>query len=532
MKKVALTALLLLLIAAESVFACTIFAVGKEATTDGSTMVSHTCDSTSDDLRLWLIPTQEAGTERDVVINGRKGQDYSQYPNLGYENGMVVGSYTFTEDTNQYIHAMYSFINDKGLAMGESTCGYDRNSEQGKKLSAAFKNVDGIWDCYMIQDLALETCSTAREAVELMGKLVSEDGWYGSCECINICDGDEAWIFEVYGGNQWVAVRVPDDMVFVAANRARVNYFVEDDPANYLYNPTIKSWAIENDLWDGQGDFIPCLVYANNPTRVYSTRREWMAMTLLDPSLNLDPEEKDPDHNWPLFVKPAEKISVATIHKICSNYYQGTDYDLTKFASAGPFGNPLDPRIEQTAGRAINSYRCTYIQIANVKSWLPDEAKCLAWFGWCAPDTTYLQPLFASVTELPELFTNGVREEYDPSTGWWTCALVQQTATINYQSAIQDIYAARDPKMATQYQVTAAIQNQAAKLIKDGKKDQAVQLLTSYVTQTAEDWHEYWTELSNKLIAKYMFQQVNMKSATVSNEWKQLEQTKVSDLID
>ncbi|MCF0237276.1 MAG: C69 family dipeptidase, partial [Sphaerochaetaceae bacterium] len=169
MKKVALTALLLLLIAAESVFACTIFAVGKEATTDGSTMVSHTCDSTSDDLRLWLIPTQEAGTERDVVINGRKGQDYSQYPNLGYENGMVVGSYTFTEDTNQYIHAMYSFINDKGLAMGESTCGYDRNSEQGKKLSAAFKNVDGIWDCYMIQDLALETCSTAREAVELMG---------------------------------------------------------------------------------------------------------------------------------------------------------------------------------------------------------------------------------------------------------------------------------------------------------------------------------------------------------------------------
>ncbi|MCF0236967.1 MAG: hypothetical protein HUK24_00075, partial [Sphaerochaetaceae bacterium] len=103
---------------------------------------------------------------------------------------------------------------------------------------------------------------------------------------------------------------------------------------------------------------------------------------------------------------------------------------------------------------------------------------------------------------------------------------------INYQSAIQDIYAARDPKMATQYQVTAAIQNQAAKLIKDGKKDQAVQLLTSYVTQTAEDWHEYWTELSNKLIAKYMFQQVNMKSATVSNEWKQLEQTKVSDLID
>ena len=53
--------LIVALIAVQSAAACTIFAVGKNATTDGSTMISHSCDSNGDDLRLWLIPGQEAG---------------------------------------------------------------------------------------------------------------------------------------------------------------------------------------------------------------------------------------------------------------------------------------------------------------------------------------------------------------------------------------------------------------------------------------------------------------------------------------
>ena len=75
MKKILTVALVALLIAAQSLAACTIFAVGKDATVDGSTMTSHTCDSNGDDLRLWLIPSMAAGTERDVVVSGRAGAD-------------------------------------------------------------------------------------------------------------------------------------------------------------------------------------------------------------------------------------------------------------------------------------------------------------------------------------------------------------------------------------------------------------------------------------------------------------------------
>ena len=61
MKKIrfllALSTILALLLSSQGALACTIFAVGKDATTDGSTIVSHNDDSTSADYRLWIIPS-------------------------------------------------------------------------------------------------------------------------------------------------------------------------------------------------------------------------------------------------------------------------------------------------------------------------------------------------------------------------------------------------------------------------------------------------------------------------------------------
>ena len=470
MKKVLVALLALMLIASSTLAACTIFAVGKDASVDGTTMISHTCDSTSDDLRVWLIPSMEAGTQRDIVLNGRAGADYSQFPEVkDYGPGaMVLANYTFEEDSHQYIHGMYSFMNDAGLAMGESTCSYDRNSEQGQKLRNVWDRYEGIMDCYMLQDLALETCSTAREAVEFMGSMIDQYGWNGAAECINITDGNETWVLEAYGGNIWVAVRVPDDAVFVAANRARINHIDFEDSENYLYHEGIVDFAIENGLWDGEGDFIPCKIFAPNPTRTYSTRREWVAMMSLDPSLNLDPYETTPDENWPLFVVPQEKV-----------------------------------------------------QIASVDASLPESVRCLAYFGWGAPDSTYLTPIWASQNELPDHFGQGLRTEpYNEDSGWWVASLVQQTATINYQDAIQTIHAERDGKMAAQYVSTKAIQQAAARLVEEGKEDLAIDLLTTYSCAQAESWHEEWKDLADQLISTYMHGNRNMKSPSVPEWWK------------
>ena len=141
MKKVLTVLLVVLLIGLQSAFACTIFAVGKDATTDGSTMISHTCDSNSDDLRLWLIPSMEAGTTRDVVVSGRAGSDFSNFPEVEYgPNAKIVDSYVNEKATNQYVHGMYSFMNDKGLAIGESTCAMSFSDDRGMASFFAFND--------------------------------------------------------------------------------------------------------------------------------------------------------------------------------------------------------------------------------------------------------------------------------------------------------------------------------------------------------------------------------------------------------
>ena len=399
-KKVFIVMLIFLCLMAQSVFACIIFGVGRLASTDGSTMTSHTCDSTSDDIRLWLIPSMAAGTEREIVVNGRAGVDFTNFPEVKEygTRGYVADVYTNTQDTYKYLHAMYSFANEKGVTMTESTCGTTRDQR------TVFQKYTGIWDCYMLQDAALENCATAREAVEFMGAKVTEQGWYGSPETMTIGDGTDLWVFEAYGGNMWCAFRLPEDAVFVCANRSRINYYVENDPDNYQHAPNMLQFAKDEGLWDGEGDpekvFNPCKTFAAGNYGFSCVGREWRAITTLAPlqypELVADEDmavTPNPDDDLPLWVVPDEKVSVNTIRDLCSDAYEGTKYDLTRTADAGRYGNILAGSYQN---RPTNVPQCTYFQISNVKAWLPEEARCLVWFGWGAPSTTYLVPMFAA----------------------------------------------------------------------------------------------------------------------------------------
>lgn len=505
-----------------SALACTTYGVGKDATVDGSTMVTHTCDSTGDDFRMWIIPEMEGGADvtRDIVIDGNTWGDWSEFPSVkNYGAGMVVGSMPQPENTYQYLHTNYSIMNENGVAMGESTCSIDRSTDYGMKVyELLIKSSTGIIDCYQAQHIAMERATTAREAVRIMGDLVEEYGWYGYAENMNICDGNEVWIAEFYGLDLWCAVRIPDDAFFVCANRARINEINFDDTENYMYSPNLKQFAIDNGLWSEESGepFQPAKIYAPNE-KPYSYRREWRALSLVAPSLNLDPNAID----YPLWVIPEKKLSVEDLRQMNSDYYQGTEFDCSRTAVAGPYGNPINDDLNFE--RPINMYRATYHFIANVNANYPKEVRPLVYIGWGAADSSYMVPLFATMTKLPSQLCTGSRYgKFDRDSSWWVSQYVQQTATQNYQNAIQEIYAARDPKMAEQYETVAAMQDAAAALVEAGNSKAAVELLTNYAYNNAIDWHNYWLEFGDELYGTYMFNRVNMKSTPWPDWWKEI----------
>ena len=183
-------------------YACTIIGVGKKATTDGSTIVTHNDDSGVADFRLWLLKGAEhkEGETRPIVIDSHDYIDYSKWPVVDYsanrnKRALVLAEIPQPKKTYTYMHSRYSFMNEMGVAMGETTCGVSTGNDYGKAVRTKLYDTDeGFLDCWNLQDIALERAATAREAVKIMGDLINEYGWNvtgGGGEIINIADGNE-----------------------------------------------------------------------------------------------------------------------------------------------------------------------------------------------------------------------------------------------------------------------------------------------------------------------------------------------------
>ncbi|MBQ6594980.1 MAG: C69 family dipeptidase [Clostridia bacterium] len=511
MKKLRLLSMLALMIAvmlcANSALACTTFLLGTEATTDGSTIATHNDDSTGADFRLWIIPSMEGGEgiQRDLVMDSHNYGDFGDYPNTkDYGSGTLINQMDQPEATYAYLHSRYSFINEKGVAMGESTFNYN-SYDEGSVYDLLFGKNTGIIDCWNAQDIALERAATAREACEVMGKLCEDYGWYDLGETINVCDGNEAWVFEAYGQDLWAAVRIPADSFFVAANRARIAEFDFDDTENYICSPNLKSFAIEHELWseDSGEPFSPADIYAPFYDG-YSTLREWRALSLVAPSLGLEPGAD----RYPLYVVPEKKLSVRDVFDLAGDYYQGTDYDVSRTAYAGDFGNPLNFNTKN-GWRTINMYRTCYLMLANIKGWLPDELKCLVWYGYGAPHSTFITPLWASQSELPDFYDHGSRyEKFDRTSGWWINTYVQDLASRNYDVAIEMIKEVRDERFAAQIEEVSAKQEEWAARI-ETEHDAVMEELTKYACDTANAWFEDWLDLGDQLVTATVWSRVN-----------------------
>ena len=479
--------------------ACTILGIGRKATKDGSAIITHNDDSSVANYPLRIVPAQDwpDGAVRKIVANAHTP-----------EGGNALATMPQVKHTFRYFASRYSFMNEKGVAIAESTFGIDTSTDRGKQLKdVMYTKGDGLVDCWLAQDVALERASTARDAVQVMGKLVEEFGWLsetgGGGETMTITDGTETWVAEFYGRDIWVAVRLPEDHVFVAANRARIGEVNLADKANVMASPKLVSFAVEQKWFDPKAGkpFVCHEIYAPDDP-VTSSRREWRVYDLIAPSLKLPPNLS----TYPFSVKPDHPLTLEEIRKIQADYYEGTPYDMTKGPAAGPWGDPI--RYVNRGGkgsfeRSINVQRTYYLHIGQVNASLPEPLRGTSWFGYGAPDTSYLTPLWAAMTELPAHLGRGERYgAFDRESGWWTNIYVQQMAELHYNEAIKHVRAAREPRQQMLYELTPKVLETAAKAYATDPAS-AINLLTQYSYVNAVAWQRDWLALGDMLLGKY-----------------------------
>ncbi len=476
--------------------ACTNLIVGKNASADGSTIVSYSADS-----------------------YGLFGQLY-HYPAATYKKGTMLDVYEW--DTNKYLgqieqaHQTYNVIgnmNEFQVTIGETT------------FSGRPELVDttGIIDYGSLIYIGLQRSRTAREAIKVMTGLVKEYGYYSSGESFTIADPNEIWILEMIGkgagirGAVWVAVRVPDDCISAHANQSRIHQFNMDDKENCLYSSDVISFAREKGYFNGiNKDFSFADAYAplDFGGRRFCEARVWSYFNkFIDNGADYLPYiQGKTNEPMPLFVKPNRKISVQDVKNAMRDHYEGTPLDISNDFGAGPYKTPyrLSPLTFKVGDqkyfneRPISTQQTGFVFVAQMRAEKPDAIGGVLWFGLDDANMTVFTPVYCCTDKVPACYApNGadyITFSWDSS--FWIFNWVANMVYPRYSLMIDDVRATQKELETTFNLAQEGVEATAAKLYaKDPAEAKA--FLTRYTGITAQSAFDTWKRLGEYLIVKY-----------------------------
>ncbi|MBQ9177913.1 MAG: C69 family dipeptidase [Prevotella sp.] len=446
---------------------CTSIMVGKKASADGSVMTSHTCDSW---YRTWMqiVPAKEYKNDTVTAIyDGRMHTQSPQDSTKMYRKGIIPQ----VKKTYRYLDTAYPCLNEKQLAIGETTIS-GRDTLRNKK---------GMFMIEELERIVLERCSTARQAITLMGELVKKYGYGDSGECLTIADKNEVWIFEIFGegpkniGGVWAAVRIPDEHIAVSANISRIGTIDVNNKDMYMASDNVFNVAKKLKLWDGKEEFCFWKVYSGGnyfgEKKNYSVREHYI-MNALAPSLCLS----DTVENLPLSIKPDKKVSVKDVSMLLGSYYEGSDKNLSArhlipnpkrkdkngnivenepdsivSPVSNPWMRPDEINMYYAMGdsvmkniRTVSVPWCAYSTVIQLRSWLPDEVGGVAWIALDNPGESPRFPVFCGNTELPQMLqVCGQHSERDDA-ALWHFRKTNRLATLRWGTYREMIESARE----------------------------------------------------------------------------------------
>lgn len=518
-------------------FSCTVIAVGKKASADGSVIISHT--DAGPDCRLHFVPPQKfkSGSMADVYFGmvdlGRPLGDY----------GKILGQIPQIEHTYGYFQTAYPQMNQFQLAIGEST------TSQREELKLDLTTCKQIMTIEQAQAFALQRCKTAREAMELIAGLMEKYGFLPSCigesESLVIGDVNEIWVMEFFSvGNDWTpesatpgviwaAQRLPDDHALIIPNWSIIKQIDIDDKENFRASSNYKQVAIDNGWYDPKSGEPFIWQEAYSPMlREWATSRFWKFYYDYAPELNLpnrytkSPFEGDNQYTqyveplsaYPFSAKPAKKISVQDIMEFQRCTFKGTIYDkenapvwyypdeagkIVKSPIATPFPTKeMRKVLKINMRRNVARARGEYGMIAQLRGWLPDEVGGIYWFYVDNAYTSAYIPVYSGATDVADCYKIYDNEKFDNNSIRWCVDFVDNLLYLKWQDAVKDLHEVRNPLEKSFFDEQSAIDKKALELL-NKKPDKAQKYITELTIERMNKVHKMFIDLRYTLITKY-----------------------------
>lgn len=487
-----------LLVSYFSSWACTNFIVGKKASADGSVI----CSYNADDYGLFI--------------------GLCHYPAGKHEKGSVRKIYDW--DTNVYhgqipeaevTYNVIGNINEYQVSIGETTFG-------GRE---ELVDTTGILDYGSLIYIALQRSKTAREAIKVMTTLTDKYGYCSGGETFTICDPNEAWIMEMIGkgpgrkGTVWVAVRIPDDAICAHANQSRIRTFNQKDKKNVMFSKDCITFAREKGWFSGKdADFSFCEAYAypDFSGRRFCEARVWSFFNHFSTDMErylpyVEGKVKDAEP-MPLWIKPNRKVSVQDIQECMRDHYEGTPFSLDKDPGQGVWNMPYRPTPltykvdgkEYFNERPTSTQQTAFSYVAQLRSWLPRQIGGVLWFGNDDGNMVAYTPIYCGNTSQPECYnTKGADAvTFSMKNAFWVCNWVSNMVYPRYSLMFGSLKSVRDSLETSYFSAQAEIERKAMVLY-DENPSLAVDFLTDYSIDKAQQMIDRWRQLGTYLIVKY-----------------------------
>lgn len=354
----------------ESGFNCSTVIIGREASATGSVIVAHNEDDGGNQIvNFYKIPGKD--NRKGEVIKFKEG---------GVE---PLGSHSWTclwfEMPGQDFADTY--VNEHGVLITSNAC-------TSRELYGEIKD-GGIG--YELRRLIALRALSARTGVELAAYLVEKWGYNGSGRTYIIADKNEAWLFAVVRGKNWVARRVPDNHVAFIPNYYTITDVDTTDNDNCLASKDLIKYAIRrgwyNPETDGKFNFAKVYSSERNLTNMSNIGRMWMAVNLLSGM------SYKKDDAFPFSFQPRKKIELEDIFNLLSNHYEGTDLDDSKNYTKG------SPHENKTQNICASHQQLSFV--AELRQNLPFDIGIRIWVAPRRGCVNAYMPIFFGVTEFP-----------------------------------------------------------------------------------------------------------------------------------
>lgn len=399
--------MLLTLFPFQAVSACTGFIIGKDLTTDGSTLYGRTEDLEPNHNKNFVVRERKYNKAGDRFVDETNGFSFD-LPAVSYK-------YTAVPDVTleQGVFDEAGF-NEEGVSISATVSASANDDIQ--KVDPYVK--DGIAES-ALTSVVLPHVKTAKEAVELLAKIVREKG-AAEGNIVTIADKTGVWYMEILSGHQYAAIKFPDDKYAVFPNTFFLGSVDKNDTENTILSADLEKIAQDAGTYkEINGSFHVAQSY-NPPLAEADRSRVWSGIKALDPNADVQYD----DEYFELMHSTSDKLSLRDAMNLQRNRLEGTDFKPQDQMELDGKGIPDKTKADPVYKYPISNPNVMEAHIFQLKENLPaSTGGGILWLAMGSPRNAPYLPYYGNISNTAQPYQE-MSTAYNENSWYWTVSRI------------------------------------------------------------------------------------------------------------